>query len=74
MGISREYGVEFVDVYKKSINIMKFKIFLDNLRIKNPFDDICLVMDNLNFHRSHEVKNRMDELGYLYAYTPRYSP
>ena len=27
---SREYGVEFVDIYKYSINKVKFKLFLEN--------------------------------------------
>jgi len=53
---------------------MKFKCFLDELRNRNPFDDILLVMDNLSFHKSRAMKERMDELGFMYTYTPTYSP
>ena len=38
------------------------------------FDDVILVMDNINFHKSYDSKERMDELGFLYSYTPVYSP
>ena len=31
-------------------------------------------MDNLQLHKSGEVKDLMDELGFLYTYTPPYSP
>ena len=60
--------------FKKSVNIPKYKIFLENLRSAYPFDDILLVQDNLSAHRSIEAQERMDELGFRYAYTPRYSP
>ena len=33
-----------------------------------------LVMDNLSFHKSQDIKERMDELGFYFAYTPVYSP
>ena len=67
-------GLELLQVYPHSVNIQKFKMFLEDLRRKFLFDDILLVMDNLNLHRSIEVRSRMDELGFLYAYTPAYSP
>lgn len=31
-------------------------------------------MDNLSFHKSKDIKRRMDELGFFYTYTPVYSP
>jgi len=61
-------------VYEKSINKQKFKIFLDSLRNKYPFDDILLMMDNLSMHKGNEIRARMDELGFSYTYTPVYSP
>lgn len=72
--VSREYGVDLVQVYKHSINKMKFKIFLQELRDKYPFDDMLLVMDNLSVHKTREVRNRMDEMNIMYAFTPAYSP
>ena len=44
------------------------------MRNKYLFDDIILVMDNLSLHKSVEVKERMDELGFKYTYIPAYSP
>ena len=31
-------------------------------------------MDNLNVHRSHRAKDRMEELGIAYIFNPIYSP
>ena len=47
LAVSREYGMDHVQVFPKSINKTKFKVFLQNLRAKFPFDDVLLVMDNL---------------------------
>ena len=74
IAISREFGVEEVAIHDKSINKTKFKVFLDELRAKNPFDNIILMMDNLSFHKSWDTKERMDEIGFHYTYTPAYSP
>ena len=43
--VSREYGLEYLEVYRYSVNKYKFRFFLHNLRRKYPFDDILLVMD-----------------------------
>ena len=61
-------------VFKKSVDTGKFKVFLENLRSKYWSDDIILVMDNLSVHKSKVIKERMDELGFLYSYIPAYSP
>ena len=74
IAVSREYGTDYVEVYENSINKNKFKIFLNNLRQKYLFDDILLVMDNLSLHKGKDTKRRMDELGFLYTWTPVYSP
>ena len=34
--------------FKNSVNNTKFKTFLEELRNKNPFDDVILMMDNLS--------------------------
>ena len=74
LAISREKGLELLHTHPRSINAMKFKSFLEELRARNPFDDILLVMDNLSLHKSRAMKERMDELGFMYSYTPTYSP
>jgi len=60
--------------FKDSINVSKFKVFLDELRTKYPFEDIILMLDNLSVHKSRYSKERMDELGFKYLWTPPYSP
>jgi transposase len=53
---------------------MKLKVFIQSLRDKYPFDDICLIMDNLNIHKGAELRALYDELGFMYTFTPVYSP
>ena len=72
--VSREFGLDHIQVFNNSVTKAKFKIFLESLRRKYPFDDIMLVMDNLSVHKSTDVKERMEALGFLYSYTPAYSP
>ena len=72
--ISRERGVEAAMIFPKSLNVSRFKIFLENLRADNPFDNIMLCLDNLSVHRNHEVLERMNELSFRWSFTPRYSP
>ena len=40
LAISREKGIEMVDIYKKSINKVKFKQFLERLRQLNFYNDV----------------------------------
>ena len=73
-GISKEIGADLLMTFKNSITIKKFKIYLEELRRRYYFDDICIYMDNLSVHRSLEVRERMDELSIAYVYSPPYSP
>ena len=72
--VSREKGLEHFDVFERSITKIKWKMFLEDLRNKNPFDDIILIMDQLSLHKSRDTVERYDELGFMYAYTPVQSP
>ena len=72
--VSREKGVELAMTFKRSVNMPKFKLFLDELRRKNPFDNMLIVFDNLAVHRNQHVLERMEELSFRWAFTPRYSP
>ena len=73
-GVSQERGVDLMMQFEKSVNIEKFKVWLDELRARHFYDDICLVMDNLSVHHSHAAIDRIDELGFEYIFTPPYSP
>ena len=72
--VSAEMGLEHLMMFDRSVNKKKFWLYLQELRDKWPFDDICLYMDNLGVHVSKETKERMDELGFEYVYGPAYSP
>ena len=61
-------------LFKNSVNTAKFNVYLEELRAKFPFDDMCLYMDNLAVHKSKVVRERMDELSFKYIYGPAYSP
>ena len=56
------------------VNIPKFLEYVQNLRDKFFFEDICIYMDNLSVHRSRAVKERLDEMSIAYIYGPAYSP
>ncbi len=60
--------------FENSVTIPKFKIYLEELRRRYFFDDLCIYLDNLSVHRSRDVRERMDELSIGYAYSPPYSP
>ena len=73
-GVSKEIGVDLAMTFDNSVNIPKFKIYLEELRARYFFDDLCIYFDNLSVHRSLEVRNRLDELSIAYVYSPPYSP
>ena len=73
-GVSKEIGVDLVMTFKNSVDMPKFKIYIEELRAKYFFDDICIYMDNLSVHRSLAVRERLDELSIAYIYSPPYSP
>ena len=50
--VSREKGIELIMNFPKSVNCRRFKVFLDELRRLNPFDNIMLMMDNLSVHKN----------------------
>ena len=72
--VSREDGINLIMTFPKSLNIKKFKVFLEQLRSKYPFSNMILMMDNLSLHKSKVSVARMDELGFRYCWTPPYSP
>ena len=73
-GVSEQRGNDLVMLFDFSVDKKKFKVYLDELRSKYFFDDICLYIDNLSTHRSKEVIERMDELSIAYIFSPIYSP
>ena len=66
--ISLQRGIDLTMTFDNSVNILKFKEYLDELRRIYFFDDICIYMDNLSVHRSREIRDRMDDLYFGYVF------
>ena len=72
--ISKEKGLEHYRIFDNSVNIPKFKEFLQELRDQNGDEKIALFMDNLSAHRSEKSKVEMARLGFRTIFNVPYSP
>ena len=66
--------MEHHKIFDNSVNIPKFKEFLQELRAMNGEDKIALLMDNLSAHRSEKSKAEMARLGFRTIFNVPYSP
>ena len=73
-GISLEKGQEHFKIFPKSVDVKKFKEYLEELRALNGTDKVCLFLDNLSSHTSKKSKSKMNELGFRYIFNLPYSP
>ena len=72
--ISKEKGQEHYQIYENSVNVQKFKAYLQQLRDKNGDDKIALFMYNLSAHRSDKSRAEMARLGFRCIFNVPYSP
>ena len=72
--ISKEKGQEHYRIFENSVNIQKFKQYLQELRNLNGEEKIALFMDNLSAHRSEKSKVEMGRLGFRCIFNVPYSP
>ena len=72
--ISKENGQEHYKIYENSVNIQKFKQYLQELRDRNGKEKIALFMDNLAAHKSEKSKTEMAMLGFRCIFNVPYSP
>ena len=72
--ISKEKGLEHYRIFERSVNIPKFKQFMQELRTMNGDDKIALFMDNLSAHKSNKSKLEMARLGFRCIFNVPYSP
>ena len=49
-------------------------LFLDRIRIVNPYRRIIVILDNFASHRSLTVRKKADELNIRLVFLPPYSP
>ena len=72
--ISMEKGLEHFKIFEKSVNIPKFKGYLQELRERNGDDKIALFLDNLSAHKSDKTKTEAARLGFRLIFNVPYSP
>ena len=73
-GISAENGLEYFQIFHKSVDVPKFGEWLKSLRNTCETDKVCLFMDQLSAHTSDKTKKAMRELGFRWIYNVAYSP
>ena len=74
LGISNQTGIDYHEIYEKSVNIEKFATYLKNLRQNHGKQKIALYLDNLSVHRSNKIKELMKDLDIKYVWGIPYSP
>jgi len=72
--ISKEKGQEHFRIFERSVDVKKFKQYLQELREQNGTDKIALFMDNLAVHKSEKSKEEMTKLGFRFIWNVPYSP
>ena len=59
--ISAENGIEFFQIFEKSVDQTKFSEYLLNLRRSNQFEKIAIFLDNLTAHKTISVKEKLKQ-------------
>ena len=74
LGISEENGVEHWRIFEKSVNNVKFKQYLEELREANAGKKIALFLDNLSVHHSKKTKAVLERLEIPTIFNIVYNP
>ena len=72
--ISKEKGQELFKIYDNSVNVAKFKTYLQELRKIYPEEKIAIFLDNLSAHKSEKSKAEASRLGFRFIFNVPYSP
>jgi len=76
--MSKEDGIEHLELRDSAIDEIDFEVFLEKLRKKNPEGGISLFMDNLRVHKTMRVREAYDRLKitpiFNVAYQPDFNP
>jgi transposase len=67
-------GIHSWHIQDKSINKIAFLEYFKKMLTDRPIGVDVVVMDNINFHHSKEIKDFAESLGVKIIYTPPYSP
>jgi transposase len=72
--ITYEHGVLLHGCFDRSVNIDKFKFFIDELRNKLGNRRAVIFMDNLSVHRAKKTLEHMRDRGFEALFNAAYSP
>ena len=73
-GINAGTGLVHYEIRTRSINLVSFKEFIDNLVEKVGTNNCALFMDNLSVHKANLVKETCDQHGIYRIFNAPYSP
>jgi transposase len=73
-GISIDKGLDYYELYPRSINTESFEEFITTLAKKNKGKKLALFMDNLSVHRSTYMMKLYDKLKIKAIFNLPYSP
>lgn len=68
------FGGNDVTMVSKKSKKEDFCRFLELVKVKNPYKDICIIIDNARIHHAKDTMKKAEELGIKFAFLPPYSP
>ena len=74
LGVSKEKGVEYFQIFEKSVNSQKYAEWLAGLKQVTGEDKVCLFMDNLGAHKCIPSKRAMRRHKFRWVLNVPYSP
>jgi len=63
-----------VITFPERTRTIEFCEFLDEVRNKNPYSTICLILDNYPVHKARAVQMKAKKMNIILINLPRYSP
>ena len=72
--ITFEHGVLYYECFDRSVNVEKFKSYIDNLRRRLGRRKAVIFMDNLSVHRAKKTLEHMKERSFTPLFNAAYSP
>jgi transposase len=73
VAVGRE-GIIASEVRLGAFNTDRFNTFLADTLLPNLHGPRTIIMDNVPFHKSHEVQDTIENAGHICEYLPPYSP
>ena len=72
--ITSEHGLLYYECFDRSVNVDKFRDYIDHLRAKLGRREATIFMDNLSVHRSKRTLEHMQSRRFTALFNAAYSP